>query len=98
VEDDFGLQVDEDLPALGSASENLKISREEWSANNRALKVHVAGIAGKRYELRAYGAKIASLDGAELKQLSSGGQTIEIAFPSADVPKRFAEQEVTIHF
>ena len=98
VEDDFGLQVDEDLPALGSASENLKISREEWSANNRALKVHVAGIAGKRYELRAYGATIASLDGAALKQLSSGMQTIEIAFPSADVPKRFVEREITIHF
>ena len=98
VDDDFGLQADEDLPPLGSASMNLKISREQWSANNRELKIRVAGIAGKRYELRVYGAKIASVDGAELKQVENRIQGIGIAFPVADHPTRYVEREITIHF
>ena len=71
VEDDFALETDAYLPPLGSSSENLKISREQWSANNRDLKVQVAGIAGRQYALRAYGAKIVSVSGAELKQLAN---------------------------
>ena len=98
VDDDFGLQTDEDLPPLGSASENLKISREQWSTNNRELKLRVAGIAGKRYALRAYGAKIASANGAELKQLANGSQSIEIAFSPADRPSQYVERDITIHF
>ncbi|HWY67817.1 MAG TPA: amylo-alpha-1,6-glucosidase [Terriglobales bacterium] len=98
VDDDFGLQADEYLPSLGSASENLKISREQWSANNRDLKVRVAGIAGKRYALHSYGANIAFVDGGELKRLANGVQTIEITFSAADRPGQYIEREITIHF
>lgn len=98
VEDDFGLQAEEGLPGLGAASENLKISREEWSGNNRDLKVRVAGIAGRRYTLRAYGAKILSVNDAELTQGATGTQAIEIAFPSTDAQRRYVEREITIHF
>jgi hypothetical protein len=98
LDDEFGLQTEEDLPPLGSASENLKISREQWSANNRHLKLRVAGIAGRRYVLRAYGAKIASVNGAELKQFANGLQSIEITFSPADRPAQYIEREITIHF
>ena len=98
VENDFGLQYDQELPALGSANVNLKISREHWSTDNRELKVRVAGVGGERYELRAYGAKVASVNGAELKQVSNRVQTIEITFPSAASPGKYVEREITIHF
>jgi len=98
VDDNFALQADADPPPLGSASQNLKISREQWSANNRDLKLRVAGIAGRRYALRAYGAKIASVNGAELKQLANGLQNIEIAFSAADRPSQYVEREIAIHF
>lgn len=98
VDDDFGLQADEGLPPLGSASMNLKISREQWSANNRELRIRVAGIAGKRYELRAYGAKISSVDGADLKQVENGMQAIRIPFPVAEHALGYVEREITIHF
>ena len=98
VDDDFGLQTDQDLPPLGFASENLKISREQWSANNRYLKLRVAGIGGRRYALRAYGAKIASVNGAELKQVANGLQNIEITFSPADRSPQYVEREITINF
>jgi len=97
MDDDFGLQANEDLPPLGSASGNLKISGEQWSANNRELKLRMAGIAGRRYELQAYGAKIASVSGAELKQATSGIQTIEVTFAPAD-HTQYTDWEITIRF
>ena len=97
MDDDFGLQANEDLPPLGSASGNLKISGEQWSANNRELKLRMAGIAGRRYELQAYGAKIASVSGAELKQATSGIQTIELTFAPAD-HTQYTDREITIRF
>jgi hypothetical protein len=98
ADDDFGLQTDEEVPPLGSASVNLKISREQWSANNRELKVRVAGIGGRRYELHAYGARVASVSGGELKQGSNGMQTIEITFASAGSQAKYTEREITIRF
>ena len=98
VDDDFGLQTDEELPPLGSPSVNLKISNEQWSADNRELKVRAAGIGGKRYELRAYGAKMTSVSGGELKQTSSGLQTIEITFAPTGDRARYVEREITIRF
>jgi len=98
VDDDFGLQADNELPPLGTTSVNLKISREQWSANNRELKVRVAGIGGRRYELHAYGARIASVGGGELKQAGSGMQTIEISFASGADPGKYMERELTIRF
>jgi len=98
VDDDFGLQANESLPELGSASENLKISREEWSANNRDLKVRVAGNSGKRYTLGVYGAKAVSVNGGELKQGASGLQTIEITFSAVDSSKSYTERDIIIHF
>jgi len=98
VDDDFGLQADNELPPLGTTSVNLKISREQWSANNRELKVRVAGIGGRRYEVHAYGARIASVGGGELKQAGSGMQTIEISFASGADPGKYMERELTIRF
>jgi len=98
VDADFGLQAEEDLPPLGSASTDLKISREQWSADNRELKVRVAGIDGWRYELRAYGARMSSVSGGDLKQAANGMQTIDIDFAPAGDAAKYIEREIAIHF
>jgi hypothetical protein len=95
VADDFGIVEDADLPALGSESINLKIFHEQWSADNRQLTIRLAGVSGRAYELQAYGAKIATVSGGELKQ-TAGVQTIHIAFPAAQA--RYVEREITIRF
>jgi len=98
VENDFGLQYEGTLPPLGSESTELKISYEQWSSDNRELKVRVAGVAGRRYELMAYGAKIAAVSGGDLKQLAGGSQAIDVAFAAAAGVAKYAEREITIRF
>jgi hypothetical protein len=95
VADDFGIVEDADLPPLGSESVNLKIFHEQWSADNRELTIRLAGVSGRTYELQAYGAKIAAVSGAELKQ-RDGTQAIQIAFPAGQA--RYVEREITIRF
>ncbi|HVH85143.1 MAG TPA: hypothetical protein VM912_00345, partial [Terriglobales bacterium] len=95
---DFGLAADADLPPLGSASGNLKIFHEEWSADRRQLTVKLSGLPGRKYDLRAYGAKIGSINGGELKQSASGNQVIEIAIPAANDNQKYVEHEIAIRF
>ncbi|HWC15674.1 MAG TPA: amylo-alpha-1,6-glucosidase [Terriglobales bacterium] len=97
VTGDFGLAADADLPPLGSESSNLKIFHEDWSADRRQLTVKLSGVNGRKYDLRAYGAKIASVNGGELKQSANGNQVIEIVIPQNDNPK-YVEREITIRF
>ena len=97
VGDDFGLEADEDLPPLGSESSNLKISHEEWSADKRQLTLRVAALEGRTCRLRAYGARIASVEGGKLTELADGGQTIEIAVPGESNAK-YVSREVVIRF
>jgi glycogen debranching enzyme len=96
VADDFGIVEDADLPPLGSESVNLKIFHEQWSADNRQLRIRLAGVSGRAYELQAYGAKIVTVSGAELKQNAGGVQRIEITFPHGEA--RYVEREITIRF
>jgi len=96
VIDDFGVAADEDLPPLGAASSNLKISRELWSADGRQLTIKVSGKGGRMYRLRAYGARMASIEGGELKQNPDGTQTIDIT--DLGKPDQYASRNVTIRF
>ena len=96
VADDFGLGTGADLPALGSASGNLKISHEEWSADRAQLRLKIAGVSARKYVLQAYGARIGSVNGGELKQSANGDQVIEIAI--AGDSQKYVEREITIRF
>jgi len=96
VADDFGLGTAADLPALGSSSGNLKISQEEWSADRAQLRLKVAGLSGRKYVLQAYGARIRSVNGGELRQSANGDQVVEIAI--AGDSQQYVERELTIRF
>jgi hypothetical protein len=98
VADDFGLVADADLPELGAASSNLKISHEQWSPDRRQLTIRVAGLSGRVYRLRAYGAKMQSVGGGDLKSAANGEQIIEIAIPPANGAEEYVEREISIHF
>lgn len=98
VADDFGLVADADLPPLGSESGNLKIFHEQWSSDNRQLALQVSGLSGRTYRLRAYGARIASVSGGELKQIGSGSQVIEIQFSPSDGEAKYMQREIGIRF
>jgi glycogen debranching enzyme len=83
VTDDFGIVIPADLPPLGSVSRNLKIVREEWSADHRQLRLVLDGVAGMTYSLKTFGSKIASADGGRLIPGADASQIIEVSFPAA---------------
>ncbi len=96
---DFGLVAEADLPPLGSASSNVKIFNQEWSEDRRQLKVKLSGMSGRTYELRAYGAKIQSVSGGDLRQAANDGQIIGIAIPaSTSGAENYVERELSIRF
>jgi len=89
--------ADADLPELGAASSNLKISHEQWSPDRRQLTVRVAGLSGQIYLLRAYGAKMLSVSGGDLKP-GNGEQIIEIAVPPTSGAEEYVGREISIRF
>jgi hypothetical protein len=97
VRDDFGLEADDNLPPLGSESHNLKIFHEQWTADRRQLTLKLSGVSGNTYEVRAYGAKILSVSGAELRQGVNGTQLIEVVIPSGEAG-RYQQGEIAIRF
>jgi glycogen debranching enzyme len=67
LKDDFGLGYHSSLPAIGEASQGLRILSETWSPNRDRLTVNLSGHAVKQYELFAWNAaQIASVEGARL--------------------------------
>jgi glycogen debranching enzyme len=97
VSDDFGLVIPADLPALGSTSRNLKIVREQWSADRKQLRLTFNGIAGNSYSLKAYGSKIVSAEGGKVVTGSDGSQLIEVVFPTVPAGG-YQAQELKLNF
>jgi hypothetical protein len=98
IADNFGLVANADLPELGGSSSNLKISHEQWSPDRRQLTVRVAGLSGRSYRLQAFGAKVQSVSGGDLKSAIGGEQIIEIAVPQASGAEEYVEREISIRF
>jgi hypothetical protein len=78
----FGLENPVKLPELGEKSSALKIVSETWAGNR--LSLQLSGIAAKTYEVLLYGgAKIASVDGAEVVE-SAAGRRLRVQFPAGE--------------
>src|SRR5207253_7171238 len=50
LKNDFGVSFSNALPALGSASEGLRVLSETWDSTHTQLTLSLSGLAGKRYE------------------------------------------------
>lgn len=98
IADDFEVVADADLPELGASSNNLKISREQWSTDGQQLTLRIAGLSGQSYQLRAYGSKVQSVSGGDLRRTGNGDQIIDIQIPTVSGAEAYVEREVSIHF
>jgi glycogen debranching enzyme len=94
---DFGFSMDTQLPALGSASQGLRIISESWAADQSSLTLQTEGTPGHEYQLNLWNAaQISSVDGGTL--LSDQGKTkLKISFARTDSDS-YARQAVIIHF
>jgi hypothetical protein len=93
LRNDFGLFLDSQLPALGAASEGLRVVSESWTADS--LVLDLSGRAGRTYQLGVLGAEqIRSVQGATLGK--GGGNTqLTVSFPSGP---EYVHTQVEIHF
>jgi glycogen debranching enzyme len=98
VTDDFGIVVPSPLPSLGGRSRNLRIIKENWSADRKDLHLDIQGIPGHVYRLKAYGSRIVSLEGGEVLDSEAGAQQIEVSFPSNSSVSDFTDQILILHF
>ena len=98
VRDDFGLGVESELPSLGDSSRGLRVVSETWTAGQDDLRLDVAGIPGRHYDLSVLNAsQILNVEGATLTNSDRGNTKLRIEFPaSGDAGYKHAQ--VTIHF
>jgi hypothetical protein len=93
LQDDFGINYSNSLPALGNPSRGLRVISESWTASHDALTLDVAGVAGARYELAIWNpGQVASVDGAELKH---GNLLVQTPANSSEL---YPREKITIHF
>jgi len=93
LRNDFGLSFDSRLPALGAASEGLRVVSEFWSAARDTLTLDVSGAAAQQYDLAVLNpSQIRAVEGAEL----ANGK-LRIGFP-AGAPGVYSRRSITLHF
>jgi glycogen debranching enzyme len=94
VKNDFGVEISDELPPLGSTSRNLRMVAESWNAERTQLSMQLAGVAGTSYEIGLWNAgSITSVDGGILTKEGK----LKISFPPAP-DEAYLHETVTIHF
>ncbi|HEX8871838.1 MAG TPA: hypothetical protein VF758_03675 [Candidatus Acidoferrum sp.] len=69
LRDDFAVSYTGTLPALGHASEGLRILTERWSPARDRLTLELEGVAGHSYDLALRGGnQVNRVEGAELRK------------------------------
>jgi glycogen debranching enzyme len=97
VRNDFRLSYDSSLPRLGSRSEGLRLLSETWTRQRDALRLELAGAAGREYELAVDPGQLTGIDGAGLVHPESGVQAVRVRFPSGE-PGTYSRTTVVFHF
>jgi hypothetical protein len=102
VRNDFGLSLESRLPALGAASEGLRILSESWSPERDTWTLETSGAPSRRYDLAVLDpSQIRSIDGAELMKDSSdpnGARSkLRIQFPTGEAGT-YVRRTITFHF
>jgi hypothetical protein len=98
LKNDFGVGFSNVLPALGSASEGLRVLSESWNPGRTQLTLSLAGVAGKSYELSVWNpSQIASVAGGKLNKGGPEQATVTVEFPKTD-PASYSHQDLVFKF
>ena len=94
MKNDFGLELDNELPPLGSASRGLRVVSESWNAVRTQLDLEVAGLAGTSYDIGVWNpGQISSVEGAGLNK--AGKLEIQMPIGPSDT---YVRGKIAIHF
>ena len=98
IRDDFGLSISPVLPALGSASQGLRVLSESWTPARDTLTLEVAGAQGRQYEIGMWNAaQVASVEGAELVRVDADRARVNVTIP-ASTSEPNPHEKIVIHF
>ena len=98
LKNDFGVSLSNKLPALGSASEGLRVLSETWNSARTQLTLSLSGLAGKTYELSIWNpSQVASVKGAKLGAAGQDLAKLVVEFPSADA-ESYVHQDIVLNF
>ncbi|HLO06002.1 MAG TPA: hypothetical protein VK198_05165, partial [Terriglobales bacterium] len=98
IRDDFGLSISPVLPALGSASQGLRVLSESWAPARDTLTLEVSGAQGRQYEIGVRNAaQVASVEGAELVKIDADSARMNLTIP-ASTSELNPHEKIVIHF
>jgi hypothetical protein len=98
LKNDFGISYANALPALGSASQGLRVLSDTWNAGRTQLTLSLSGLPGKKYELAVWNPSlVASVHGGKLANVSADEGTLAVEFP-AGTGNDFVRQDVVLNF
>ena len=94
VKNDFGISLSNDLPALGSASRELRVVSESWNSAKTQLTLNVSGLQSTQYELSVWNqGEIDSVQGARLNKQGK----LEVQIPQAP-EGTYVSQKIVLQF
>ena len=97
LKNDFGVSVANVLPALGSASQGLRVLSETWNSNRSQLTLSMSGRAGKTYELAVWNpSQVTSVKGGKLGEVRQDQASLAIEFPPGS--ESYMHQDVVLSF
>jgi glycogen debranching enzyme len=97
LKNDFGVSLANRLPALGSASQGLRVLSETWNSGRTELTLSLSGLAGRTYELSIWNPlQIVAVQGGSLSKNGDQG-TLEVPFPPGN-PESYVHQDIVLRF
>ena len=98
LRNDFGVSYSNELPALGTSSEGLRILSEAWNAARTQLTLSVTGLPGKHYDLAVRGAEqVGSVNGGNLERTGPATGLLHVDFPATD-SRKYVAREIVLNF
>ena len=98
LKNDFGVSLANVLPALGTASEGLRVLAETWNSSRTQLTLSLSGLAGKTYELSVWNpSQVTSVKGGKLGAASQDEAKLVVEFSSANT-ESYVHQDVVLNF
>jgi hypothetical protein len=98
LKNDFGVSLSNELPALGSASQGLRVLSETWNPARTELTLALSGLAGKTYELSIWNpSQVASVRGGKVGAAVQDQAKLVIEFQPAS-PESYVHQDVVLNF
>jgi glycogen debranching enzyme len=98
LKNDFGVTLANVLPALGTASQGLRVLAETWNSGRTQMTLSLSGLAGKTYELIVWNpSQVASVKGAKLGATGQDQTKLVVTIPPADT-ESYVHQDVVLNF